>query len=292
MTLAVDTVVLDIDGVLIDVSKSYRRAIVESIDRVYGDTIDHDTIQLFKDAGGFNDDWELTHAAALLVLARRHGYEYSTVTFTEAIAASGGGVAGAEAVVADVLDPDERERVLAAWDREALTDTFQQLYLGAERYRELEGGEPSLETRGFIHDETVLVEDGTLGTLVERYDVGVVTGRPAAEAAIALDRVGLDVPEEYLFTMDSDAPGKPAPDALVTLAERFGSEALAFAGDTLDDVKTAVNAEAADPDRDYHGVGILTGGLEGETGRRKFEEAGAHAVCESVNDLPAELEPR
>ncbi|MFC7155682.1 TIGR01548 family HAD-type hydrolase [Halomarina halobia] len=292
MTLAVDAVVLDVDGVLIDVSESYRRAIVESIERVYGETVDRETVQLFKDAGGFNDDWDLTHAAALLVLARRHGYEYSTKTFADAIAASGGGLDGAQTVVADKLDPDQRERVLAAWDPEKLTDVFQQLYLGSDLYRELEGGEPSLDTAGFINDETVLVEEGTLAALVERFDVGVVTGRPAAEAAIALDRVGLDVPDAYLFTMDHDAPGKPEPDALAHLAERFDAEALAFVGDTLDDVRTAVNAEEQDPERAYHGIGVLTGGLTGESGRRKFERAGARAICDSVNDVPALLEPR
>ena len=66
-----DAVVLDVDGVLVDVADSYRRAIVESVEYVYGDTIEREDIQAFKDAGGFNNDWELTDAAALYVLARR-----------------------------------------------------------------------------------------------------------------------------------------------------------------------------------------------------------------------------
>jgi len=71
--MQVDAVVLDIDGVLVDVADSYRRAIIESVERVCDKTIDRDAIQLFKDAGGFNNDWELTDAAALYVLARREG---------------------------------------------------------------------------------------------------------------------------------------------------------------------------------------------------------------------------
>ncbi|WP_254537195.1 TIGR01548 family HAD-type hydrolase [Halomarina litorea] len=288
-TLAVDAVVLDIDGVLVNVEHSYRRAVVESLDRVYGETIDADGVQAFKEAGGFNDDWDLTHAAALFLLARREGLDRDVQSFTDAVSASGGGLDGAHAVVADALDPDERERVLAAWDPERLTDTFQQLYLGSERYRELEGGEPTLDEPGFIEDETVLVDRATLATLTERYRVGIVTGRPAAEAAIALERVGLEVPEDHRFTMDSDLPGKPDPDALVELAERLGATRLAFAGDTLDDVRCAVNAGEADPERTYYGVGVLTGGLSGEEGRRKFADAGADAVVETVDDLPDRL---
>ena len=90
--------------------------------------------------------------------------------------------------------------------------------------------------------------------------------------------------------MDDWAAGKPDPDALVTLAERFDAATVAFAGDTLDDVRTAVNAAESDPGRTYHAIGVLTGGLTGESGREKFERAGADAVVESVNDLPDLLE--
>jgi HAD superfamily hydrolase (TIGR01548 family) len=138
----VDAVVLDVDGVLVDVADSYRRAVVESVERVYGETVERGDLQRFKDAGGFNNDWELTYAVALYVLASREGLDHDARSFADIVAASGGGLEGAEAVVADALDPDCRERVLAAWDRERLRETFQRLYLGPDLYRELEGGDP------------------------------------------------------------------------------------------------------------------------------------------------------
>ena len=286
-----DAVVLDVDGVLVDVADSYRRAIVESVEHVYGDTIERADVQAFKDAGGFNNDWELTDAAALYVLARREELGLSVETFTDRVAATGGGLPGAETVVLDILDPAEREQVMSDWDPDRLRDVFQQLYLGPDLYRELEGGAPDIDAEGgYVRDEPVLVEPETLDRLRERGDVGVLTGRPAAEADIALERVGLDLPAEHRFTMDDWAAGKPDPDALVRLAERFDAGAVAFAGDTLDDVKTAVNASEADPDCEYRGVGVLTGGLTGEAGRRKFERAGAVAVVDSVNDLPELLD--
>jgi len=285
-----DTVVLDIDGVLVDVAGSYRRAIVESVERVYGETIAQPAIQQFKDAGGFNNDWELTYAVALYALAGREGFPLSIETFTNRIAESGGGLGAARSVVDDELDPAERERVLDAWDRERLRDVFQQLYLGTELYREIEGGSPELQTQGYIHDEPVLLDAGVREELLGRVSVGVVTGRPAAEADIALDRVGLDIPEQHRFTMDDWEAGKPDPHALVTLAERFDSDTVVFVGDTLDDVRTATNAANADASRTYHGVGVLTGGLTGEEGRQKYEHEGASAVIDAVNDLPDLLE--
>ena len=296
-----DAVVLDIDGVLVDVADSYRRAIVESVERVHGDTIEKAAIQSFKDAGGFNNDWELTDAAALFVLARREGLAMDAEEFTDRIAErraksddteKADGLDAAEEVVADALDPAATERARADWDPERLREVFQQLYLGADLYAEIEGEEPDLDEgdsaadlSGFIHDEPVLLESATLDALADR-SLGVVTGRPADEADIAQRRAGLDLPDEHRFTMDDWEEGKPHPRALVTLAERFDAESVVFVGDTLDDVKTAVNAAESDPDREYVGVGVLTGGLTGEEGRRKYEQAGADAVIDSVNDLP------
>ncbi|WP_280535247.1 TIGR01548 family HAD-type hydrolase [Halopenitus sp. POP-27] len=290
--MQVDAVVLDIDGVLVDVADSYRRAIVESIDRVYGATIAREDVQPFKDAGGFNNDWELTDAAALYVLAGRQteGIDLSVPAFADSVADAGGGLAGAKAVLADALAPETWDTVRQAWDSERLRDVFQALYLGTELYRDLEGGDPPVETDGYIHDEPVLVDPETIDALRERFDVGVVTGRPAAEAEIALDRVGLDLPTIHRFTMDDWEEGKPHPAALVTLADRFEATTVAFVGDTLDDVRTARNADEADPERVYYGIGVLTGGLTGESGRRAYVDAGADAVVADVNELLELLE--
>ncbi|WP_435145126.1 TIGR01548 family HAD-type hydrolase [Halobaculum sp. P14] len=288
--MRVDAVVLDVDGVLVDVAESYRRAVVESVDRVYGETVPRDALQPFKDAGGFNNDWELTDAVALYVLARRRGLDADVDEFTDAVAANGTGLAGARAAIRDALGDDAADDVESAWQPDRLRDVFQALYLGTDRYRELEGGDPPFDAPGFINDEPVLADPAALDDLTERFPVCVLTGRPAAEADIALDRVGLDVPDDRRFTMDDWDEGKPHPRALTTLAERVGAERVAFAGDTLDDVRTAVNADAADPERIYYGVGVLTGGLRGREGRDKYAAAGASAVVDDVNDLPDLLE--
>jgi len=288
--MRVEAVVLDIDGVLVDVADSYRRAIVDSIDHVCGRTITHEDVQYFKNAGGFNNDWELTYAGALYVLSRREGLRMTVEEFTDGIETRGGGLDAARSIVGETLPMVPQARVKDKWDTDALHDTFQALYLGSDRYRELEGGEPPIETAGYIKDEPVLISPATVEALTERYAVGVVTGRPAAEAEIALSRVGLDVPVDLRFTMDDATAGKPDPEALVELAGRLDAGSVAFAGDTLDDVLTARNADDADPNRVYYGVGVLTGGLRGEEGRAAFTEVGADAVIDHVDALPELLE--
>ena len=286
MSLAV---VLDIDGVLVDVADSYRRAVVDTVQRVYGETLDRAAIQPFKDAGGFNNDWLVTDAIALYVLAREQGFTDDVTTLTGRIAEQGGGRAGAKAVVETALSSAGYEAVINAFDPDRLRTVFQALYLGGDLFAELEGEEPPFDADGYIHNEPVLAESETLATLTDRYAVGIVTGRPAAEATIALDRIGLTVDDDHRFTMDNWEQGKPHPYALVTLAERFDADQVVFVGDTLDDVRTAVNAAEEDESRKYQGVGVLTGGLTGDDGRTAFAEAGATAVLDSVNELPAFL---
>lgn len=283
--MRVDAVVLDIDGVLVDVATSYRRAIVDTVDRLYGETIDLDAVQAFKEAGRFNNDWKLTDAACLFVLAKRNGFELNINGFTDAIAARGGGLEAAREVLTDAGFEIEDE-----WEPDRVREVFQQLYLGADLYRELEGDAPDIEADGYIHDESVLISQATVEALTTTYPIGILTGRPTAEAAIALDRVGLSVPPNYQVTMDDALPGKPEPDGLVALADRLDASAVPFVGDTLDDMTTVANARVND-DRTYYGIGVQTGGLKGPSGRRQFREAGANDVIASVNDLPARLTP-
>jgi HAD superfamily hydrolase (TIGR01548 family) len=54
--------IFDIDGVLADVSKSYRAAIKRTAEYFTGTSISFEEIQEFKNRGGLNNDWDLTEA--------------------------------------------------------------------------------------------------------------------------------------------------------------------------------------------------------------------------------------
>jgi HAD superfamily phosphatase len=56
-----DIIVFDMDGVLVEVGQSYREAIRETVYHFTGSMVSHDLIQDFKDAGGWNNDWLLSH---------------------------------------------------------------------------------------------------------------------------------------------------------------------------------------------------------------------------------------
>jgi HAD superfamily phosphatase len=53
--------VFDMDGVLADVTDSYRETIARTARHFTGVEVTRDQIQTLKNLGGFNDDWKLTH---------------------------------------------------------------------------------------------------------------------------------------------------------------------------------------------------------------------------------------
>jgi len=49
------------DGVLVDVSESYRETITRTVEHFTGRPVSRQAIQEYKNAGGWNDDWQLSH---------------------------------------------------------------------------------------------------------------------------------------------------------------------------------------------------------------------------------------
>lgn len=71
-----DLLIFDMDGVLVEVSESYREAIQQTVQHFTGKRVARETIQEWKNQGGWNDDWALSHA-----LIKTHGVDvaYQTV---------------------------------------------------------------------------------------------------------------------------------------------------------------------------------------------------------------------
>jgi HAD superfamily hydrolase (TIGR01548 family) len=64
--------VFDMDGVLVDVNESYRATILRTIQHFTGELLSNEVIQEYKNAGGWNSDWDLAHH-----LITQRGFEVS-----------------------------------------------------------------------------------------------------------------------------------------------------------------------------------------------------------------------
>lgn len=137
----------DIDGTLIDTRPSFDRIVRELSGA--GD----DEIELFRDTGGFNDDWELARALSSWIGAGRP----------------------------KIVERCENVHDVVLWcghDPGDLAARGSALYRG-------DGGR-----RGYVYDEAALVDGAALAALAAVADVVACTGRDAWEFARAEELLG------------------------------------------------------------------------------------------------------
>jgi len=301
-----DAILLDVDGVILDVSESYRVAIMETtqwyareILKLEDNTqlMDGSDIEGFKMAGGFNSDWDLTNAAVMLVLAKKVRTEASDMAsvmaegptweeFTSEIGRRGGGLAVAEILVLETLTSPQRREFALAFNPKLVVQIFQEMYGGLDACKKLYGFEPEyIRDEGLYKKEKVILDANLLGALSAKYKIGLLTGRTRNEARLAMEVVGLKIPDSQWVTED-DGVKKPDGRALVLLQEKVGFKFGIYVGDTMDDLNVVKNY------RETKGAGrakivacTAMSGPSGDAHRRVFLEAGTEVAAPNVNSF-------
>ena len=301
----IDAILFDVDGVLLNVSQSFRCCIIDTLQHVMTKTIglesnaallEPEEVELFKFAGGFNDDWDLTNAAVALALAKwaqTGATDTATLRaalpdwgeYTDILRRRGGGLQQAEAFVLEMLTPSQRREFARAWNPKAVTRLFQEFYGGDSACRELYGFDPeTFHGEGYYKRETVMVDPTLVPTDLK---LGIITGRARAEAKLALQHAKLTqkIPEIGWVVPDSGLK-KPDGRTLMLAREKLDFRNALYIGDIRDDLQTVINY------RELRGSGkarifsaIVLSGPSGDKHRREFLEAGADIVAPDVNFL-------
>jgi HAD superfamily phosphatase len=235
---------LDIDGVVRDVSQSYRRALA--------DTVEHFTqgafrpsataIDQLKAEGCWNNDWE-----------------------------------GSQELIYRHFESLGQHRQDVSLDFEQLVEYFQHHYLGAPD-----------QLNGYIQDEPLLVDLGYFEQLdQEKIAWGFVSGASRRSAEHVLARIGL---RQVPLVAMGEAAEKPNPEGLLQLAESgHHLERIFYAGDTVADIQTTLNAQAQDPSRTYIAIGVIPPHLWDREGESDYiitlKAAGAHVVVKRMLDI-------
>ena len=221
--LAPEAILFDMDGVLADVSRSFRTAIVETAASFDASVTDED-IDAAKAAGGANDDWELTFR----LVAQR----------------------GVTTTLAEV------------------TKRFEALYQGTP------------ESPGLRATESLLVDRSQLESIRARRPMGIVTGRPRADASRFLEEQKIADLFDVVIARE-DAALKPSPAPTRAALTALGVERAWLVGDTPDDVRSARGAQVipvgvVPPTEDVHRRDQI---------RDSLHAAGAGVVLERTADI-------
>jgi len=194
-----DCVLFDMDGVLMDVRNSYRKAIEGSANRYFAKNniaarISQQEVSRIKSIIGFNNDWDATYA---LVEAARGNLDIGK---------------------AKPLSLEEKNSALYA----ELKAGFQTEYLG-----------------GLMQSEKPLVSKKMLEAIAASgKKAGIVTGRPRAEAEFAVQNSGWETlfPKASIVALEDCGQEKPSPAPLLLAAQRLGAVRPIYVGDTASDV--------------------------------------------------------
>jgi len=270
--LSVDTIILDIDGVLLDVSNSYRKASVLSAQKYLEElgckpgNIPLEETQFLKQAGDFNNDWDCAYAFALYYMIKLDSFTtLSFEEFVKELKQRGGGLS-ALMKYAEEITNDKFPYFMCKWDKSRIKEIFQRLYLD-ENFT------------GMISKEPVIITQETLDFL-KNYKLAVLTGRPRDEAEFAVKRIGLgNVP---MLTMDdlTEAQQKPNPYALLELKRRVNGKSVAYVGDAIDDVRIVKNAG-----KDFFSISVLSAAFSNPSFEELLKSEGSDAVIPDINSI-------
>ena len=136
---------------------------------------------------------------------------------------------------------------------------------------------------GMILRERWLVDTGVLSRLASSHRLAVYTGRPERAARFTLDRFASGTAFDPVVTSDHVENHKPAPDGLLRALEQLPGSEPVYVGDNIDDGRCA------------RAAGIPFVGIAAANEPRRdeivslFEQDGARAVIESINELESVL---
>jgi HAD superfamily hydrolase (TIGR01548 family) len=148
---------------------------------------------------------------------------------------------------------------------EAVTEAYQEVYLGTST------------SPGLRESERLLVTRDVLSTLADRLPLAIVTGRPREEAEWFLEREGLTDLFQAVVCME-DGPLKPDPAPVRTAASRLDVNRTWMIGDTPDDIRAGAAAGAVP-------IGIVAPGPGPAASAAALRECGAATVLATVKDL-------
>ena len=297
-----DCALFDIDGVLVDIRKSYNAAIKKTVEfmlkqttgKAFRGLVTDQIILKFRQSGGFNNDTDTTYAITLAMLANPQKNIASARKFLIKVAenADESGYASVEKFLAD-FGVEKWKGVLAypaPVKDSTLARVFDELFYGPELFRKQNNLEPKYASgRPLIKNDKLAVSKKTMQKLHRMFNgnLAIVSGRSrlAAEYSLAPVMQYFNIDACVFLEDEKREYAKPNPYAIKRAMQAMGANTAVYAGDSAEDLLMARRAEK-ETGKKIAFVGIYGYSPQPAKTMAKFKREGVEALAKSVNQLP------
>jgi phosphoglycolate phosphatase-like HAD superfamily hydrolase len=319
-------IIFDIDGVLIDVRKSYNEAIKNTVQFVVGSIIKKDNLKelvtdkiilKFRQTGGFNNDTDTSYAISLALLSYPELENSNFENFLIEVAEHGDetGIYSIEKYIKKLLsnetsscnNPIKIQKVLDYLNypgkvgESIISTVFDELFYGQELFSKKHGIKPEYYFgKPLIENDKIVITDNTIRKIKERFNekIAMVSGRSKIAAAYALNKKFYLLNEkDSVFLEDEDRKyAKPNPYGLKKVIDKINIENddILYCGDSIEDLIMCRRAEEElnqkNPNKTRR-VNIIFCGIYGCSSNpneliNNFIDKKADIIIKSVNNLP------
>jgi phosphoglycolate phosphatase-like HAD superfamily hydrolase len=298
-----DCALFDIDGVLVDIRKSYNAAIKKTVEymlksitgRSLRGLVTDQIILKFRASGGFNNDTDTTYAITLAMLARQPESVVQGRKFLMQVAgnADDTGYLSVEKFLANYGIEKWKELLNypSSIKDSMLARVFDELFYGPELFRKQDHLEPKYWSGGrpFISYDRIDVSARTMKKLNGMFDgnLAMVSGRSWLAAEYSLKPVMKYFNFDACVFLEDEKReyAKPNPYAIKYAMEVMDAKSAVYAGDSAEDVMMARRAERE------AGVKIAFVGVYGNSPRpastiADFKKWGVEAMIKHADQLP------
>ncbi|HLN35334.1 MAG TPA: HAD-IA family hydrolase [Nitrososphaeraceae archaeon] len=324
--IRVTSIIVDIDGVLIDVRKSYNEAIKKTTQFITNylkkyrskNIVSDNIISRFRQSGGFNNDTDTSYAITLTLLLNSNfqNDDLKRFLFRTAENSDESGIISVEKFLKkslnysskklsekDDFDFDKIRKDLnypGPVGKSIVSTVFDEFFYGQKLFRMKYGFDTNYYFgKPLIENDKIIITNKTIKALSNKFNgkIAMVSGRSKIAAKFSLDRkfILLNGNKSIFLEDEKRRYAKPNPHGLIRVMKCMGfNDHIIYCGDSIEDSIMAKRAE-----REIN----LTKRKKGERTKvffcgvygcstnqqeliKKFKDKNADFIIKSINNLP------
>jgi phosphoglycolate phosphatase-like HAD superfamily hydrolase len=261
-----EAVIFDIDGVLVDVSKSYNESIIKTVQLILKDSYDIEIANKFpfeklisklRNTGGFNNDIDTAYAIILIILhcilINKMDIEKTLVIFDEIIEKLDD--KGKDSVEKELEKMGNMRTIINELsypgnaednDENVISTLFNEIFYGPVLFKRQFDREPRYYfEKPLINDDILIIKEDSIKKLSQRFNgnLGLISGRSKIASYFTLGNLMEYFKEDACIFLEDEKRefSKPNPFSLHKVLDNLRLRNVLYVGDSIADLLMVEN---------------------------------------------------